>query len=193
MIVQIVKRCKTCKKNRLLTEFGKCSDNASGIHRHCKQCINKKNREYTSSRPEKTALYKKKYRDNNHEKLLDAGAVYRETYPTRRKESTSKWAKANPHKLVETQGKRRARKESQFVEAVSVMELLLRDGILCYYCYVALVFESPSVPQSAEVEHKTPISRGGEHSYANCVLACRTCNRSKHALTEEEFIWRSYD
>lgn len=197
MIVQIVKRCKTCRKLKLLTEFGKCSDNKSGIHRHCKFCINKKNRVYEATRPEETKASKARYRESNRDKLIQSGAVYRETYPDRRKESVSRWSKDNPESNNRRQRNRRAKKLDQFIEDVSKCELILRDGVLCYYCFKNLDFTSPERwtynPDFAEIEHKMPLSRGGAHSYENCVLACSKCNKSKNDMTVEEFIWRSYD
>lgn len=39
-----------------------------------------------------------------------------------------------------------------------------------------------------EIDHKTPISRGGLSTLENLALACRACNQRKRARTAEEFI-----
>ena len=39
----------------------------------------------------------------------------------------------------------------------------------------------------ATLEHRTPISRGGGHTDANCALACWRCNISKGSMTEAEW------
>lgn len=44
----------------------------------------------------------------------------------------------------------------------------------------------------AEVDHVIPISRGGRHQRANLTAACHQCNRSKRALTGEEFRARMF-
>jgi len=54
----------------------------------------------------------------------------------------------------------------------------------CAYCGDPLSGEG-------EIDHRTPVSQGGNNSPANLTLACRTCNRDKHGKTAEEFIaWR---
>lgn len=43
-----------------------------------------------------------------------------------------------------------------------------------------------------EIDHKQPLSKGGEHSLENLQMLCLDCNRSKHDMTDEEFReWRS--
>ncbi|MEO7002623.1 MAG: HNH endonuclease signature motif containing protein [Ktedonobacterales bacterium] len=39
----------------------------------------------------------------------------------------------------------------------------------------------------AEVEHRTPVARGGENEPDNLVFACRACNDAKDVRTEDEF------
>lgn len=59
--------------------------------------------------------------------------------------------------------------------------VLLRDGDVCAYC------ETTCGP--FEVDHVFPKSRGGPNTSANLVTSCLPCNRSKGALTPEE--WRA--
>jgi len=40
----------------------------------------------------------------------------------------------------------------------------------------------------ATVDHKTPLSRKGDHALPNLVAACRNCNSTKTRKTEEEFV-----
>jgi 5-methylcytosine-specific restriction endonuclease McrA len=52
----------------------------------------------------------------------------------------------------------------------------------CWYCgtrYMQAEFE---------IEHQTPLSRGGSDNDANKVLACRTCNVTKRERTVDEAI-----
>jgi 5-methylcytosine-specific restriction endonuclease McrA len=54
----------------------------------------------------------------------------------------------------------------------------------CYYCGMEL-------DGGGEVDHMTPVVQGGDSWPSNLTLACRTCNRDKHAKTAEEFLqWR---
>lgn len=51
----------------------------------------------------------------------------------------------------------------------------------CYYC-------GTDITDRYHLEHKTPLSRGGEHSLDNVCLACPSCNASKGSKTEDEFV-----
>lgn len=52
----------------------------------------------------------------------------------------------------------------------------------CYYC-------GASIARGAHVDHLDPLARGGSNGFANIMLACASCNISKHATTEQQF-WR---
>ena len=63
-----------------------------------------------------------------------------------------------------------------------VAELWEEQNGRCFYCRECLV--------GFDLEHKMPLSRGGDSSRANLCLACRRCNRRKQARTAEEFLSR---
>ena len=55
-----------------------------------------------------------------------------------------------------------------------------RAGHRCEYCHAPeVVFNFPF-----EVEHVTPVSRGGSDSNDNLALSCRSCNLLKGARVE---------
>lgn len=55
----------------------------------------------------------------------------------------------------------------------------------CRYC------EAP-LNGAGEVDHLTPVARGGTNARNNLTLACMPCNRAKLGKTLEEFVdWRS--
>ena len=62
--------------------------------------------------------------------------------------------------------------------------LPLFDQRDCYYCGEAMHGDR-------QIDHKVPLSRGGEHSLDNLCAACSYCNNAKGAQTEEEFKRRS--
>jgi 5-methylcytosine-specific restriction endonuclease McrA len=61
--------------------------------------------------------------------------------------------------------------------------LMHRDRFRCAYCGA----------KADTVDHVVPRSRGGEHSWENCVAACATCNHRKadHMLAELGWALRS--
>lgn len=69
----------------------------------------------------------------------------------------------------------RARQYGAFVEDVHPLVLLERDDGVCGIC------GDDVDPFCFDIDHVVPISRGGEHSYANTQVAHRSCNSSKKA------------
>src|SRR5690349_2767038 len=66
----------------------------------------------------------------------------------------------------------------------------------CFYCGLPLRFRDVAPDRdwvmvtghnSAILEHKIPVCRGGKSNLTNCVPACVRCNREKGAFTVEEF------
>lgn len=53
---------------------------------------------------------------------------------------------------------------------------------LCFYC------EARLGPEEFELEHKLPVSRGGDNDRRNLVVSCRPCNLAKRTFTDAEFI-----
>jgi 5-methylcytosine-specific restriction endonuclease McrA len=58
-----------------------------------------------------------------------------------------------------------------------------RDGYVCAYC--------GDTDGPFEIDHKHPRSRGGTNEHDNLTVACRTCNRSKRAMTVDEWLERA--
>ena len=57
--------------------------------------------------------------------------------------------------------------------------LMRRDNYLCAYC-----------GRKAEtIDHVVPRSRGGSHTWENCVASCMRCNHSKGDRLVEELGW----
>jgi 5-methylcytosine-specific restriction endonuclease McrA len=57
--------------------------------------------------------------------------------------------------------------------------VLRRDGRRCAYC----------TKRADTIDHVIPRSRGGPHSWDNCVAACRACNSRKADKLIEELGW----
>jgi 5-methylcytosine-specific restriction endonuclease McrA len=57
--------------------------------------------------------------------------------------------------------------------------VLRRDARRCAYCG----------KRADTIDHVVPRSRGGTHSWENCVAACRTCNTRKADRLVEELGW----
>ena len=64
-------------------------------------------------------------------------------------------------------------------------KLLIKQNYCCAYC-------NKGISIDYEVDHITPISRGGLDTAGNLQLLCPQCNREKHNKTHVEHVkWRS--
>lgn len=53
-------------------------------------------------------------------------------------------------------------------------------GLLrCPHCRTHLDYDTPQRPNSAEVDHITPHSQGGQDTIENTMVICRLCNQTK--------------
>jgi len=77
---------------------------------------------------------------------------------------------------------RRANKRSNEYESVNRDVVLARDAWTCHLCdgEIPQAAQWPD-PLSASMDHVTPLSRGGSHTYENIKSAHLTCNISKGA------------
>jgi 5-methylcytosine-specific restriction endonuclease McrA len=57
--------------------------------------------------------------------------------------------------------------------------LMRRDNFRCAYCG----------HRAETIDHVIPRSRGGKHTWENCVASCMTCNHSKADRLLEELGW----
>jgi 5-methylcytosine-specific restriction endonuclease McrA len=65
--------------------------------------------------------------------------------------------------------------------AVMLNQWQSEPTFICHYC------KKEFDTKLLQVEHKTPLSRGGLHSIANLTKSCGPCNYKKKNKTEEEF------
>jgi hypothetical protein len=64
-------------------------------------------------------------------------------------------------------------------------EVLHRDDYTCTYC------GHRGNARTLEIDHRTPVSRGGGDDAPNLVTACWTCNAEKGSRTAWEYrLWR---
>jgi 5-methylcytosine-specific restriction endonuclease McrA len=99
---------------------------------------------------------------------------------------TARHATEHPEQKQEAAKRRAARAISSGADVLLVdVELLRRHlGDACRYCGDAL-------SGAGELDHLTPIARGGSGRRGNLTLACTACNRAKLAKTLGEFLaWR---
>lgn len=100
--------------------------------------------------------------------------------------NSAKHAAQNPGQYQQRQLLRAQRERSAGSTIVGVNVQALREslGDRCRYCDIAL-------NGAGELDHLTPVARGGSGRSQNVTLSCMPCNRSKLAKTLDEFLtWR---
>lgn len=100
---------------------------------------------------------------------------------------SARHALANPDQKAEAARRRSERAGPARPQEMAAHAARLREplGDACRYCGEAL-------HGGGEVDHLTPVARGGTSQISNLTLACPPCNRAKLAKTLEEFMeWRA--
>lgn len=133
-------------------------------------------KESRAADPQKFRDQKSKWREANKEKVAQG---LRESY-LRRKEKVlayqKEWRAKNPEKVRENLAKRRVRK-------VDGMQRLPRGffkqlGELQKWKCIGCLTD---IKATYEVDHITPLAKGGRHEAGNLQLLCMPCNREKKA------------
>jgi 5-methylcytosine-specific restriction endonuclease McrA len=128
--------------------------------------------------------FKQYYAANKERRKQESQAWYRDNaeYADRRQRAYNaahpEQVRANGRKSA---NKRRATQKSVFVEVVDPKVVFKRDQGVCGICLTSV---DPAGPW--EIDHIIPLSKGGEHSYANVQLSHRKCNRAKCARILEK-------
>lgn len=148
--------------------------------------------------------YGKDYREKNKEALLESANVWRSHnkehvreynknyHATHWEEIALKAQRRHPAYYERTRDRHIARAQARrvrmlnaaIVEVFSDKEIFERDGWFCQLCLkkVNKRLKHPH-PMSPSIDHVIPVSRGGNHSRQNVVLAHLRCNLRKHAKT----------
>jgi len=102
-------------------------------------------------------------------------------YDKRKSFCSSKCSKKYAHSITPRKVKDRALKYGVYYEYVNKIKVFDRDGWLCQICGVKTPknIMGKHKPNSPELDHRIPMSLGGEHSYNNVQCSCRQCNGTK--------------
>lgn len=170
-IITASKLCPTCRFEKASDCFGTNPGSKDGLRNECKVCRNTKIRFKYENDPD--------FKENESIRAAQNYLEDREYILNR----TKRWSKDNPEKKVEQRHRRQARLYGQieFDLPKDFIKLLKKtQSNSCAYCLKNDV--------KLTVEHVLPLSRGGKHCFNNVILACTTCNFSKHNKTLEEWL-----
>lgn len=82
--------------------------------------------------------------------------------------------------LKHYKSKRKAQIQENYIEDVPFDAIYKRDNGICQICGLHVPYDKQADDSwNATIDHVVPLSKGGEHSRANCQLAHRICNSIK--------------
>lgn len=176
------KTCSQCAttKPRTVEYFSKKGRYLSAI---CLECNRDNLRRWRRDHPDRSCAGSRRYYLANRDDAVRKRKEWTARNYERQREAIAAWNQQHPEKLREYSQRRRARKvgaEGSFT-AADVERLFAEQSGRCFYCGIAL-------DQSYEIEHKTPLARGGSNWPSNLCCACKPCNRAKRTRTAEEFM-----
>lgn len=123
--------------------------------------------------PENKHLWEERHASKRDENLAAMRKRYQEKREAERERNRRYFAE-HPERARVGASARRARRRERFVENVSPLVVLERDDGVCGIC------GEDVDPTHFHVDHVVPLSRGGEHCYANTQPAHPVCNQRKH-------------
>jgi 5-methylcytosine-specific restriction endonuclease McrA len=158
------KKCPRCNEVKVIASFGLDQRRPSGLKCWCKDCHTAGGRE----RWKNDADLRMRVAARNKEWIS--------RHPEKYAEYTGRWRKLNPDAAKAVTQAYRARRmaaegryTAEDVQAIHVMQ----KG-KCAYCKSRL-------GTSYDVDHITPLSRGGSNLRSNLQLTCRSCNAHKRS------------
>lgn len=119
------------------------------------------------------------YYSRNKEKFSEQGRQWKQENPERARAHVQEWIEKNPERRRTIALNYIARKYDAPGDGSTLGELTALHGSFCYLCLKA---------PATDVEHMTPLSRGGSNQPENLRPACHPCNTSKGSKTYEEYL-----
>lgn len=160
----------------------------------CKSCKTAATMEWRKNNATKWNIYVKDY--SKTEKAAARIAEYRKTErakelaraaDAKRNEQKKQWRELNREVCQLYSRNKHAKRRAAIDATVEKITAEQWRGIvsqykgLCYYC---------GKKAKMTIEHLVPLSKGGDHSVANIVPACLSCNCKKHANDNYTFAKR---
>ncbi len=164
--------CNKCKTERKLEYFPKDKRCKLGRARTCSICVYK-SRDTKERKANQKKLTKRWYQDNRELSLKRQTKRYEEN----REQLLAygrQHSKNNPEIYKAANHRRRAAKRNNGnndLTAKQIVELFDKQKN-CEYC---------DAEGNLTIDHVIPISKGGQNTLTNVVLACMSCNNSKRA------------
>jgi 5-methylcytosine-specific restriction endonuclease McrA len=168
-----IRVCATCGETKPVGEFHRDKRSPGGRRAQCKPCRSVKMKTWYAANAERQAG-----------RMADRRAADLEKY---RQQDRERYARHHDHRLdlaIDQAHFRRVAIAGGIVDRTVTRDNLRKQyGDECIYCRRVMDFTHgphgyPDV-NLATIEHVVPVSRAGDHTWENVVLACWGCNSDK--------------
>jgi len=95
-----MKKCNTCKRELLLSDFGKNRSRKDGLTDQCRNCRNEYTKEYNKKYPERCSQRRKQHRQKNSVKIKAGIKSWRERHPEKSRQYNAKYRVHNKDKIA---------------------------------------------------------------------------------------------
>lgn len=160
-----------CGDTKDSSQFYKRSDRPRGFFYQCKDCCKDYTYSWREENPDKIKTHEQSFRAR-HPERLEKDRLAR---IARDPDYYNRYRRTHLTEHAQVEQTRRARKLDQFVEHVDHRIVYERDNETCGICGEHVEWADFSL------DHVIPLSKGGEHSYANTQTAHLPCNIRKGA------------
>lgn len=171
--------CGTCQQDKQVGDFARRRGGRYGRAAVCREC----QRAYYATNAETIKARSRRWHADNGEQ---SKATHRAKYlkdRVRINQRNAAYKKAHPDAVRASANNRRAimRSAPGRITKPLVATIRKEQSDTCVYCPAVL-------NGKGQLDHRTPLSRGGSNYRENLQLLCQPCNGSKGAQTHEEFL-----
>ena len=159
-------RCQTCKIEKSLNEFSNNRKAENGRCKACKECEKIRSKARYKKEGEKMRAQMANLRKNNYEKRIEI----------ERKSRAKNKEKNRPSRNARQSIRNRLVSDSKYVIIYKDLKRIYSEP--CFNC---------GSLKNQSLDHRIPLSRGGEHKIGNMLTLCQPCNASKHSRTIMEW------
>lgn len=179
----VIKVCTKCKRILVANNinFGKEKYGKYGLRSKCRKCRNECKKKYREDNKDKIKEYQEQWRENNKDKIKD----YYKDNQDKIKEKSRQWNKNNPEKVFNRCQKRRQLEENQGngITKEQWKEMMEFFEWRCAYSGEYIGSDS----DKRTIDHIVPLSEGGENEIWNLVPMYANYNYSKSASNMEDW------
>ena len=179
-IPYVMKKCNKCGKWLVAStiNFHRNKAGKYGLETQCKECRNKKNKQWNEANKEKIAKYHKQWQEANRDKVAEHYKRYYETNRDKKAEYYKRYKKTPQGQVVEFNKRQKRRtKEEQQGTGITKDQWLEMMNFFDWKCAYS---DERLTNDTRTIDHIVPLNSGGEHEIWNLVPMTRSLNSSKH-------------